>query len=575
MRPSLHVRWRAGATGWRARHTSVRRRWPRWWRALALLPAAVALHAQPLSEADFVRMAGQRDPGLGLVLYESSDVLITSTDLAEGNAVCASQPLEIRGHSEATRALVRRLQPAAGPAPDTARVPVERVPDPAEVQRQREARAAWDAAFKQIKPVYDREWEAAHQAHRRAMAAARTPAERKELERAWHSAWDAMRQRHFGALGPQPVVEQPPAPPVAAAAPAADPRLVLPAVRLTLLRIGLGLHDPLVPAGEAAGQDWRDVPALRGWLARVTPKVEAACPQLEHLVIAVGPYEVIGHQTGRPGPMLPQQIHVLRIDGRWRAEVRYPDAAVTMAGLLRTARPAARGNEPQAGPVLYWLEQPGHDYAFGRFFEARPAAWAALPGIEWRDRQHWVRFEDEDRRMLIERGVGGEDMRRFDAARVVFAGAFEVLPQIALWDTYVSLLGAYEQTCAAELSRLDPVVRTVTITETDPRTGVSRSTVSRRTLPRRHVDAFEEANTKYNNAMMRGGLGAVLSGGVGAILGAEQARLDRRDQRTRAAQRFLQHEGCASPASRQLMENFLRAVLRQPSMQHERAGAQR
>lgn len=548
--------------------------------ALTLLAAVGAPGAQPLGEADFIRMAAQRDQALGALLHDGDGVLIASQDFGPGIDGCANQPLTVPRLGEATRERLRREMAPAGLADGSSQAQAQAQYDAAmaahhaEAARQRQAREAWMAAFRQVKPAYDREWEAAHQAHRRAMAAARTPAERQQLEREWQRQWDELRARHYGPLGPQPVVPEPPTPPVGVRDERAP--LALPTVRAALLRIGLGLHDPLVPGAGPGGEGhWRDAAELRAWLTHVLPRIDAACPQARQLVLAMGFYEVMARRDGNPGPTLPQQMHVVKVDGQWRPEVLYPPTVGTKLDLLRSARPPATGNAPSTGPVLYWLEEAGHDHAFGRFFEARPSAWATLPGIEWRDRAHWTRFENEGDRQLIERGVGGSDLRRFEAARVVFAGAFEVLPQIALWDTYVSLLEAFEKTCAAELARQDPVERSVTVTETDPRTGVSRSGTTRRTLPRRHLAAFEEANTRYNTAMMRGGLGAVLSGGVGSLIGAEQTRLNRRDQRVHAAQRFLQHEGCASPAAGQLLENFQRAVLRQPSLQQERAGARR
>lgn len=527
----------------------------------ALTWAAVDAHAQALPEAEFLRLAALRDQALGHVLHRTDGALFASLDFRPNTPGCTLRPEQLPNQTAGTRAIQKQqgLQAPDGSAEAAYH---------AEVARQREAHAAWHRAFRQVKPAYDREWEAAFQAHRRALGAARTRPEREQIERDWDRTWGELRARYFGPLGPEPVIEQLQAP---QGVRDADKPLVLPAVRVTLLRIGLGLQEPLVPEG----RDWHTSAPVQEWLGRLGPMLDAACPEVGHLVLMVGFYELMHRPAGGiPPSLLVQRIHFLKVDGRWQADQMTNLGPRTQADVLQPVLRAGVGNAPTVGLNLHWPDRDSHDQAFGRFFDSRPPAYRALPGVEWRERHYWDRFEDEDRRQLIERGVGDTwNLRRFEAARVVFAGIFDAVPrERAYYDTYLSLMAAYQQTCPAQLARQDPVEQVFSMTQEDPRSRTeTMRTEDRRTVPRSHLSALQRAHTEYRRALV----GVGLSAGLGRNPGLMDAVAQESGQRQRAAQRFLLAEGCDSAAVRQLLDNYARAMTGQPSIQRALAGRPR
>ncbi|MBX3636253.1 MAG: hypothetical protein KF683_12860 [Rubrivivax sp.] len=527
----------------------------------ALACAAAEVRPQALPEAEFLRLAALRDQALGHVLYRDDDVLFASLDLRPNVPGCTLRPEQLPNRTTGTSAIQKQqgLQAPAGSAEAAYH---------AEIARQREARAAWHAAFRQVKPAYDREWEAAFQAHRRALGAARTQPERKQIESDWDRTVAELRARHFGPLGPEPVVEQLQAP---EGVRDADKPLVLPAVRVTLLRIGVGLQEPVVPVE----RNWNTSAPVQDWLGRLGPLLDAACPEAGHLVLMVGFYELMHRPAGGvPPPLLVQRVHFLKVDGRWQADQMVNLGPRTQADALQPVLRAGAGNPSTVGSILHWPDRDSHDVAFGRFFDSRPPAYRALPGIEWRERHYWDRFEDEDRRQLMGRGAGDErNLRRFEAARVVFAGVFDAVPkERAYYDTYLGLLAAYQQTCPAQLARQEPVEQVFSMTQEDPRSRAETMRIEdRRTVPRSHLSALRHAHAEYRRALVGVGLAA----GMGRNPGLMDTVAQESGQRQRAAQRFLLAEGCDSAAVRQLMDNYARAMTGQPSIQQALAARPR
>lgn len=486
----------------------------------ALSTTGAATWAMPLSKKDFAPLASKRDREMGEVLVETDKAVIFSPDVSKTSNACNPRTV---------------MAPAADAQ---AQYEKEKAAFDAALAEHKKKGDAWRAAYARIEPEYNerlrelraevKEWE------RRVRP--QTGDQQKSIFDYEREKAAALRQRYIAPLGPAPQFD----PQIREPQQPAGTQVAGYAVNLEVLFLNKGLYEPLIASDTEA----------RLLQQSYLPVIQRLCSTVNMIAINYGFYDILINKGSDRAPSIPV-LQILTKKGKgW--QVTQEDIPSPL-GLKMSRSSLLMAHQTKEGELLwkffserelmwYWLPRDEDiDFAFGNVFDHKAPHAAKPAGLVHKNRQYWSQYTASDSSYETEAFL-------LQYAKIVLSGRFDVAPNTVHEVSTMRFIFHYGGQCRP--NRFDTEWLRISITETTKHRNLHTQWETSETygggyVPQRFADVYQSYR----------------------LLPTYSTTRDAVEKNEEFLRKFFEKEGCESPVTQQLLENFARLARNQPSLQ--------